>query len=109
MCADGGADRLFHHLASFDEDDAGKIELQKQYRPDIIIGDLDSLSNHVQKFYEGIGVECVDLRTDQDSTDLDKCLKHVNHKIEQHDCESRDLVVVVGPLLLPGMPNNVAA
>lgn len=100
VCADGGADRLFHHVASFDECSSVKVaELQAQYRPDIIIGDLDSLSEHVQKFYEGMGVECVDLGTDQDTTDLDKCLQHVQQKISDQGSHAEDLVVVVGTLL----------
>lgn len=99
VCADGGADRLFDHVASFGEGAGGSlVELRRQYRPDVIIGDLDSLSDHVQKFYEGMGVECVDLRTDQDTTDLDKCLQHVRQKLPDHDSQSSDLVVVVGPL-----------
>lgn len=101
VCADGGADRLFNHLGSFDDSDGGTAELRKQYRPDVIIGDLDSLSDHVQKFYEGMGVDCVDLRTEQDTTDLDKCLKHVQQKLIQQDSQSQDLVVVVGVILFP--------
>eukprot|EP00892_Ulva_mutabilis_P005071 jgi/Ulvmu1/2936/UM149_0015.1 len=99
VCADGGADRLFHHVASFGEDGDGSVgDLQRQYRPDVIIGDLDSLSDHVQKFYEGMGVEVVDLRTDEDTTDLDKCLKHVKQKLPEHESHSSDLVVVVGAI-----------
>lgn len=101
VCADGGADRLFNHLGSFDDSDGGTAERRKQYRPDVIIGDLDSLSDHVQKFYEGMGVDCVDLRTEQDTTDLDKCLKHVQQKLIQQDSQSQDLVVVVGVILFP--------
>jgi len=85
MCAaDGGANRLYDDLpglvrsmcpsmvgpSTTDADILGMPE----FRPDLIIGDLDSIRPDVRQFYLAMGVEVVDLAQDQDSTDLMKAL-----------------------------------
>lgn len=78
------------------------------YEPTLIMGDLDSLSPSVRKHYEEQGVPCMDLSTDQDSTDLDKCLSHVKRRQTEEQQkggdkkDQEDLVVVVGALCAPG-------
>lgn len=46
--------------------------------PTAICGDLDSLSAHVRAYYESEGVH-IQFDSDQDSTDLDKCLHYINN------------------------------
>jgi len=86
MCvADGGANRLHDDLPGLvrslcpymlepDTTDA-EILCMPELRPDLIIGDLDSIRPDVRQFYSSLGVEVVDLAEDQDSTDLMKALR----------------------------------
>lgn len=60
ICADGGANRLFHH--------------NKDFIPDRIRGNLDSLDDAVKKYYESNGVS-VEKDPCQDTNDLDKALQ----------------------------------
>lgn len=63
VLADGAGTRLFTDLPS---------ELRDALVPDVICGDLDSLSPSSRAHYEAAGVEVLRIE-DQDSTDLDKC------------------------------------
>jgi thiamine pyrophosphokinase len=63
ICADGGANRLFHATK-----DAAQV-----YRPDLITGDLDSLEEDTQEFFERMKVKIVK-DYDQDYNDLDKSI-----------------------------------
>ncbi|KDQ15855.1 hypothetical protein BOTBODRAFT_130572 [Botryobasidium botryosum FD-172 SS1] len=65
-CADGGANRLYDILVG-----TGKT---RDFLPDLIKGDLDSLRPDVRKYYEEEGVEIVQDH-DQYSTDLMKCFQ----------------------------------
>lgn len=67
LCADGGANWLFHF---FDEEERGK------YKPDYIIGDLDSLKPEVAQWYKEHGVKVIKQST-QYATDLQKCFQMV--------------------------------
>lgn len=103
ICADGGANRIFDLFEAPPVNGTAPRPVQPPCNPSIIIGDLDSLSTGVRAHYEGLGVPCVDLSVDQDSTDLDKCLAYVERRqAELHALRSggpddqRDLVVVVG-------------
>jgi thiamine pyrophosphokinase len=64
ICADGGLDRLYSIVPSEDRTD---------YLPDYVIGDFDSLSKDVSRFYEEQRVRFVNIN-DQDTTDFEKCL-----------------------------------
>lgn len=75
VCADGAADRLLDRLPSL--------------VPDLIVGDLDSVTHHSLKHYRDQGVEVMNLSADQDSTDLDKCLSEASRR----GCDS---AVIVG-------------
>lgn len=61
ICADGGAEA------------AKKLNL----KPDVIIGDLDSVSNETLKYFSD--VEIIQLRR-QNDTDVEKCLKYAIRK-----------------------------
>ena len=83
VCADGGTNRIFELLRNPSPEIAqSAVESpgHKESNPDFIIGDFDSLSPSVRAHYEALGVPCVDLHDDQDSTDLDKCLVHVRRR-----------------------------
>ena len=71
VCADGGANRLFDHLPTTQ---------RGAYLPDCIMGDLDSLRPEVTDFYTAHGVELRNLSADQDTTDLQKCIGHVQRR-----------------------------
>ncbi|KAG7363084.1 thiamine pyrophosphokinase [Nitzschia inconspicua] len=60
ICADGGANRLYQY--------------NKEYIPDRIRGDLDSLNEEVRAYYEGHNVS-VEQDPCQDTNDLDKALQ----------------------------------
>lgn len=94
ICADGGANRVFNFFRQGSAEDVPK--------PSVILGDLDSITPAVHDHYKSIGVECLDMRKDQDSTDLDKCLAYVKDEQEKQRrkdgaaTNQEDLVVVVG-------------
>ena len=50
ICADGGANRLYDGFISGSGSSANSTTV-KNYIPDYITGDLDSLRNEVQQFY----------------------------------------------------------
>lgn len=58
-----------------DEDDPSFHPLA--FVPDALVGDLDSVRPEVKELYASRGSRVTDLSHDQDSTDLDKCLAHV--------------------------------
>ena len=64
VCADGGANRLFD------------VSLPAERVPDIIVGDLDSLHQHVRSEYESNGTKIIEI-ADQNQHDLDKALQAV--------------------------------
>jgi thiamine pyrophosphokinase len=82
------------------------------FKPDAIVGDLDSIRSDVRAFYHGIDVEMVDLGHDQETTDLEKCIAFVEKAMERESASirkqkvgqagkvgDRDLIAVVGALL----------
>ncbi|KAJ3185992.1 cAMP-dependent protein kinase subunit [Gaertneriomyces sp. JEL0708] len=66
ICADGGANRLYECFSNEEE--------RTRFLPDYIIGDLDSLQPSIRSYYESHKVQ-IHHHTDQDSTDLTKCLQ----------------------------------
>ncbi|KAF9270774.1 thiamine pyrophosphokinase [Marasmius fiardii PR-910] len=83
-CADGGANRL----VSSAEARATK------FIPDLIKGDLDSLRSDVQDYYASKGVPVI-RDSDQDSTDLMKCINVVEEK-ERIDGQQYEILILGG-------------
>ena len=60
ICSDGAANRLLAVLPDF--------------TPDLVVGDMDSITPAARDHYSARGCSILDLHEDQDSTDLDKAL-----------------------------------
>jgi len=91
VCADAGADRLFH----YDQLDTRK-DLERRL-PDAIVGDLDSLTPEVEEHYRARGVP-IERDPDQYSTDFTKCLQWIRRYSVQHLHDAGLDVVVLGGL-----------
>lgn len=100
MCADGGANRLFDELPSMLSEIAAS-ETRDSFVPDTIIGDMDSIRDEVKAFYVAHSARIVDLSSDQDSTDLKKCIRDIIARekaaVRPHE-DAAITVVVVGAL-----------
>ncbi|KAE8330166.1 thiamine pyrophosphokinase [Aspergillus sergii] len=68
LCADGGANRFYSMMKAHDRE---SIDL-----PDLIIGDLDSISPDTKAHYANLGVRIIH-DEDQYSTDFTKCLNYL--------------------------------
>jgi len=66
ICADGGANRL--------------REARPDLVPDAVVGDMDSVTEETLSHYRAKGARVVDLREDQDTTDLEKALAMAEQK-----------------------------
>ena len=89
VCADAGADRLRKY------EDASKNGLRSRL-PDVIVGDLDSLTSETEDYYSTKGVKIV-RDPDQYGTDFTKALKWIrNAAHEQLHDSSLDVVVIGG-------------
>jgi thiamine pyrophosphokinase len=73
VCADGGANQLHDATSGC-----------KEYIPDLILGDLDSLREDVRNYFMGKGVR-IEKNSCQESNDLDKCLKFLRDEWIQHN------------------------
>ncbi|KAG0700718.1 thiamine pyrophosphokinase [Suillus ampliporus] len=73
-CADGGANRLHDALSEVNGSD-----LRSSFLPDMVKGYLDSLREDVKLYYRSQNVP-VSYDSDQDSTDLMKCVKALEEK-----------------------------
>lgn len=82
--ADGGANRV--HLINSSMPKEAPLELET------VIGDLDSLSGNVKRYWEDRGAEVIHDR-DQYSTDFTKAVKHVE---AMSDMKNVDIVVLGG-------------
>ena len=82
IAADGGSNRL-HEMCP-----------TSPLIPDLIIGDLDSITPMVKSFYESSTQTKLIKNPDQDSNDLEKCLEHVLSS--SSSSSSSPLVVVYG-------------
>ncbi|MES1913380.1 MAG: hypothetical protein MHM6MM_005568 [Cercozoa sp. M6MM] len=71
VCADGGADRLLFAAA--------QVDRQSDLRIHHVIGDLDSLSDKTRHWCRQHGATVMHI-DDQDTTDLDKCLKWLSEQ-----------------------------
>ncbi|KAJ7546675.1 hypothetical protein O6H91_08G050200 [Diphasiastrum complanatum] len=96
VCADGGANRLYHELPKlFQSEDASTV--RERFIPDAIIGDLDSIDPDVREFYTCKGTTVLDKSDDQDTTDLHKCVAFIESSTP--DLRSPNLkLIVVGAL-----------
>ena len=98
ICADGGANRLYREAKANDK--------VSNMIPDLIVGDLDSIQDHVRKFYENQGCQVV-LDPDQDSNDLDKAIQSarefqrrregIQSAEQHHSVEIEDAIDANGP------------
>lgn len=87
VCADAGADRLL----ALETDSSVPIRL-----PDVIIGDLDSISKEAEQHYRHKGVS-IEKDPDQYSTDFTKALKWIRKQIDiQGRFKALDVVVLSG-------------
>ncbi|KAB8251438.1 thiamine pyrophosphokinase [Aspergillus flavus] len=68
LCADGGANRFYSMMKAHDRE---SIDL-----PDLIIGDLDSITPDTRTHYANLGVRIIH-DEDQYSTDFTKCLNYL--------------------------------
>lgn len=85
-CASGGAAAGAVGSATLSEAlaaDAGAREVLEAHLPDLVCGDWDSIDAETEAFLRMRGVPCAPQPEDQDSTDLEKCLRAV------HDAASR--------------------
>ncbi|KAI9819355.1 MAG: hypothetical protein M1832_004060 [Thelocarpon impressellum] len=76
VCADGGANRLR------DAQLQGIVSPPEVWLPDAIVGDLDSLVAETRYHYEGRGVAVFE-DSDQESTDLTKCINHITRRTDE--------------------------
>jgi thiamine pyrophosphokinase len=79
ICADGGANRIWDALA---DDERAK------FPPHYICGDLDSVRPDVLQSYQSLGTQIINKSFDQDSTDLEKCLRLIRRLIPQKISDS---------------------
>ena len=92
LCADGAASRLFHGLlrqgcgplradqaapAGAEHAHPAAAAALAAHLPDAIVGDWDSIDARAEAYYRGAGVVLHAQPEDQDSTDLEKCLRHL--------------------------------
>ncbi len=68
VCADGGSNRLFDAFS--DERERAK------YKPQVIIGDMDSVRPDVRTFYESTGTQVIKI-DDQNNTDFEKSILYI--------------------------------
>ena len=80
ICADGAGNRLY--------------KMDREKRPDCIVGDLDSLKPSVRRYYEVRGSEIV-VRKDQNDHDFTKACRLLSEKVGSR---SLDYTVVLGGL-----------
>lgn len=96
ICADGGANRLYDEIPRMTPNEDPRV-IRERYMPHLITGDLDSLREDVKEFYCGLGVPLIDLSHDQDSTDLEKCIRFLRTSEEwaKYDTVLKALETVV--------------
>ena len=81
ICADGGANRLHDQIPLLARGFSSDADARAAFMPDFIKGDLDSVRRDVLDYYAARGVPFVDLSSDQDTTDLTKCLTNLDERI----------------------------
>ncbi|MEW5304320.1 MAG: hypothetical protein WDW36_006938 [Sanguina aurantia] len=92
------------HVSVQQHGSQGQQQQQQQQQqglllPDLIQGDMDSIRADVLEYYTRHGVPHRDLRSDQDSTDLMKCLHYIEDELLKGDPEpTRHTVLVLGAI-----------
>lgn len=97
ICADGGANRLYDELPLIISHDQPE-KVRRGHLPDLIKGDMDSVRKDVAQFYMEMGVPIVDLSSDQDTTDLTKCILFLEKRIRANGQEEGHQILVLGAL-----------
>ena len=69
------------------------MEARRLIRPAVIVGDLDSINDEVRQYYAQLGTEIKDLSSDQNTTDLQKCLTELEDRFSTQ--ELADITIVV--------------
>eukprot|EP00899_Mesostigma_viride_P019622 jgi/Mesvir1/27661/Mv07384-RA.1 len=95
ICGDGGANRLYD-MAPYIMSDVDKDVARRWYKPDVLIGDLDSVRKEVQGFYRDAGTLLEDKSGDVDTNDMHKCMTYIDKNLVKGD--SNVTVLVVGAL-----------
>ncbi|KAH7307655.1 hypothetical protein KP509_22G071100 [Ceratopteris richardii] len=95
ICADGGANQIYDSLPNLFPNE-NPATVRERYKPDIIKGDLDSIRPEVKEFYSALGTEILCDADDQDSTDFQKCVKHVMGNIHEVGNGHMKLLVLGG-------------
>ena len=85
ICADGGAKQLLEWCKRHRKD-------VRDYPPHYIIGDFDSIDEETRNIFIETQTKFVNLKEDQDSTDLEKCLRFVK------DAAKTNCTMVIGGL-----------
>jgi thiamine pyrophosphokinase len=90
VCADAGADRL----RQYEQDSSSSYKSRK---PDVIVGDLDSLTTETEEYYRAKNVQIVK-DPEQYSTDFTKALLWIRDTVQEQDEDGIMDVVVLGGL-----------
>lgn len=88
LCADGATDRLHKELLHCALEDVAPRD-----RPDVVIGDLDSITPKTREFYQSCEETKVIKVEDQNSTDFTKAIKYL---AKAHPDSARDIIVLGG-------------
>ncbi|KAJ9121988.1 hypothetical protein QFC24_004571 [Naganishia onofrii] len=101
ICADGGGNRVHDTFQSFRvAPEEETRDVRESFLPDIIKGDLDSLRPDVQSYYASKGVRIIK-DGDEYSTDLQKCIQHVEEMEQAYSAAGEKMwipIVILGGL-----------
>ncbi|KAF6250654.1 thiamine pyrophosphokinase [Scenedesmus sp. NREL 46B-D3] len=97
ICADGGANRLYDQIPVM-LPGTDPFAAREAHLPDLIKGDLDSVRADVTDFYTSRGVPFIDLSSDQETTDLEKCLLFLEGRLPRKRLQQDHLILVLGAL-----------
>ncbi|KAL2238976.1 UNVERIFIED_CONTAM: putative U6 snRNA-associated Sm-like protein LSm4 [Sesamum indicum] len=73
ICADGGANRLYDELPLFFADEDA-LAVRKRYKPDVIIGDMDSIREELLGFYKNAKIKTPEQKAKDRVLDSDSVL-----------------------------------
>ncbi|KAF0690430.1 Aste57867_18162 [Aphanomyces stellatus] len=94
VCADGGANKLFDYIH--------KEKVPKNFVPQYIKGDLDSIRPDVAAYFQQHGAQVIK-DPDQDSNDLDKCLSLLRNLQSDLDVDASGAPVKLNVLVVGAM------
>ncbi|KAG2107299.1 thiamine pyrophosphokinase [Suillus discolor] len=93
-CADGGGNRLYDVLGTSGHPDLRNSDIKSRFLPDMVKGDFDSLRDDVRLYYTSLNVPVIH-DSNQDSTDLMKCVQALEEK-ERLTGREFDIVILGG-------------